>query len=189
MMQPCTKCNRLPDPARPTGKFCVYCGEACVKPLELPAVKTPSSIRMALVLAAVVTVVAVLAFSVHFTRVSGTRNDPEVTLFAEADGLWSAGKRNEATRVYRVAVDDRFLSLTESQRSIALERIIEFSMSQGGDAAATDYIQKAILFNVPLSLDTPQANAVVANEREKAKHNGNPWTDDDAAKRFVKRER
>jgi len=115
--------------------------------------------------------------------------DPKVAAKAEmakADDLWKSDKRENAVEVYTALVNDHFLDLAPSEQARALSHVIDHQVKQAGPDAATDYMQKAIVMNVPLSLTTPEANKALAVEREKSKHNGNPWTDAAAAEKFAK---
>jgi hypothetical protein len=108
------------------------------------------------------------------------------TALAKADDTWAAGHQSEAVDAYMALVNDHLLDFEKSDQARVFTRIIDTRIKQSGPDAASDYMQQAILFNIPLALTTPEANQALAKERQKSKTNGSAWTDSAAADKFEK---
>lgn len=176
----CPQCHELTARTQ-RGKFCPRCGIA----LPRPACRPGRGAR--LVICVIAATVLIVSSFLIFNRADTARRENsskmEGSVLSNADTLWQSGERDKSVESYKAIINDRFLDLSQSERTRAFERVIGRLVERGGPEAAADYLDKAILFGVPLSLDTPEGNRAVAEARRRSKTNGNWWTDTNSLER------
>jgi hypothetical protein len=178
-MQMCPQCHHKIGTRARRCQFCPRCG--CPLPR---AARRPKRVLIILFLFAALGLLATSGFTLVGGKARHVHGDGSP--LAHADALWQKGLRAEGAEAYKAGINDRLLDLSQSERTRAFERLIGWQIERGGPEAAAAYLDKAILFNVPLSLDTMEGNRAVAEARRRAMSNGNPWTDPKAGSDFVR---
>jgi hypothetical protein len=88
---------------------------------------------------------------------------------AEADGLWSVGKKAEAVREYKIAYSDRWASA--DNKTHMLPRIVETALEAGDRKAAEEWMMKGLKDQLTIQYSSPAAKELlllVRKEYEKA---------------------
>lgn len=104
---------------------------------------------------------------------SEARYAASVEKLQQADRDWEAGRKAEAAEAYATLLGSRggfeFAVEYHGEFPRLYSRIIDFQVERAGPEAGREYIRKALRDRVTLMLSTPEANAVLAEERAKYK--------------------
>jgi hypothetical protein len=104
---------------------------------------------------------------------SEARYAASVEKLRQADRDWEAGRKAEAVEAYATLLGSRggfeFAVQYHGEFPRLYSRIIDFQVDRAGPEAGREYIRKALRDRVTLMLTTPEANAVLTEERAKYK--------------------
>jgi hypothetical protein len=87
---------------------------------------------------------------------------------AQANQLWSDGKRDEAVQHYRKLAEKSWDKLSKDELPTVVNRLIDFDVEKGEEASARHWIEKSRDNEVALNLDTGKSLLKTIENEEKA---------------------
>ena len=88
---------------------------------------------------------------------------------ANANQLWTDGNQAEAVSIYRHLIEDSILHVEAETRSTLFVRTITFDIENANVSSARELLDRAEMFDVPLTFESLEAQRLVAAiEQEKA---------------------
>lgn len=104
----------------------------------------------------------------------GMKMDERATqeAIAEAEQLWQRSEKGNAVDNYRHLLDAKFSSIPEEDRPLLLRRVIEFDVEQGNHEQARETMALAERKKVALSLELPEARALLAEYKSQPQASG-----------------
>ncbi|PQO27592.1 hypothetical protein C5Y96_18875 [Blastopirellula marina] len=87
-------------------------------------------------------------------------------LITDANALWNEGSTEEAISVYRDLNDKHFFHMTDSNRSLVLERLIDFEAQKGNRSSALKMLERAENFDLVINLQSDEGKKVLAAHQQ-----------------------